>query len=49
MFNKSPLIRQTVAKAGAVIAALGVAILLSGCVIVPAGPYYYHPHHYWGY
>jgi len=29
-------------------AALGVAIMLSGCVIVPVGPYH-HPHHYWGY
>lgn len=29
-------------------AALGIAILLSGCVIVPAGPYYHH-HPYWGY
>jgi hypothetical protein len=27
-------------------AALGVALLLSGCVVYPAGPYYYHPHYY---
>jgi hypothetical protein len=27
--------------------AVGLAILLSGCVIAPA-PYYWHPHH-WGY
>ncbi len=47
MSDKSPPIRQTAARGLAVIAALGVAILLSGCVIVP--PPYYHPHHYWGY
>jgi hypothetical protein len=30
-------------------AALGLAIMLSGCVVYPAwGPYYHHPHH-WGY
>jgi hypothetical protein len=28
-------------------AAIGLAILLSGCVVYPAGPYY-RPHH-WGY
>jgi len=28
-----------------VAAALGVAILLSGCVVVPVGPGYHH--HYW--
>jgi hypothetical protein len=26
-------------------AAVGFAIMLSGCVVVPAGPYYHH--HYW--
>ena len=29
----------------ALIAAL--AGVLAGCVIVPAHPYYYHPHAYW--
>ena len=31
------------------IAVLAAAILLSGCVVVPAGPGYYHPHrhYYW--
>lgn len=29
-------------------AALGLAILLSGCIVVPVGPYYHH-HPYWGY
>ncbi len=29
--------------------AIGMALLLSGCVIVPCcGGYYHHPH-YWGY
>ena len=33
-----------------VIAALGLAGLLSGCVVYPAGPGYYHAHaHYYGY
>ncbi len=32
-------------KTAAVAATLGLAFLLSGCVIVPVGPYYY-PHHY---
>lgn len=44
MSRKNPLIR----KAATLGAAFGLAILLSGCVIVPAGPYW-HPHHYWGY
>ncbi len=35
-------------KAAGIGAALCVALLLSGCVIEPIGPYY-HPHHYWGY
>ena len=26
-------------------AALGIALTLGGCVVVPA-PYYYRPHHY---
>lgn len=34
-------------------AAVCLAVLLSGCIIVPArgpGPYYHHPHHsYYGY
>lgn len=29
-------------------AILGLAVTLSGCVVYPAGPYYYHPHR-WGY
>jgi hypothetical protein len=29
-------------------AALGLAIMLSGCVVYPAWGPYYHPHH-WGY
>jgi hypothetical protein len=48
MHDKPSLIRQAAARGASMIAALGIAILLSGCVIVPAGPYY-HPHHYWGY
>jgi hypothetical protein len=33
-----------------VAAVLAAALLLSGCVIVPGGPGYYHPHRvYWGY
>jgi hypothetical protein len=48
MFNKSPLIHKAFARGASIVAALGIAILVSGCVIVPAGPYY-HPHHYWGY
>ncbi|WP_428487644.1 hypothetical protein [Rhodopila sp.] len=44
MSRRNPLIRKAIALG----AALGMGILLSGCVIVPAGPYY-HPHHYWGY
>jgi PBP1b-binding outer membrane lipoprotein LpoB len=31
-----------------VAAVLGLAVLLSGCVIYPAGPYDYHPPR-WGY
>jgi PBP1b-binding outer membrane lipoprotein LpoB len=32
-----------------VVSAMAMALLLSGCVIVPAGPGYYHPHrYYWG-
>jgi hypothetical protein len=31
------------------VAVLGLAVMLSGCVVYPAwGPYYGHPHH-WGY
>jgi hypothetical protein len=41
---KSSLIR----KAATVMAVVLMAITLSGCVIVPAGGGYYHPHH-WGY
>jgi hypothetical protein len=44
MSRKTLLLR----KAATVAAAFGFAILLSGCIIAPAGPYY-HPHHYWGY
>ena len=29
--------------------ALCLAVLLSGCVVVPAYGPYYHPHHYYGY
>jgi hypothetical protein len=29
-------------------AALGIAVMLSGCVVYPAWGPYYHPHH-WGY
>ena len=29
-------------------AAVGLALVLSGCVIYPIGGPYYHPHH-WGY
>lgn len=33
-----------------VIGVVCAAVLLSGCVVEPAwGPYYHHPHHYWGY
>jgi hypothetical protein len=35
-------------KLAALAAAFLMAMLVSGCVVVPAGPYY-HPHHYWGY
>lgn len=48
MSDKTQMIRNAVARGSSFIAALGMAILLSGCVIVPVGPYY-HPHHYWGY
>jgi hypothetical protein len=41
MFHSKHLIRAAWA--------VGLAILLSGCVVEPAwGPYYHHPH-YWGY
>jgi hypothetical protein len=32
--------------------AVCLAVILSGCIIVPergGGGYYHHPHHYWGY
>jgi hypothetical protein len=48
MSDKTLLIRKAAARGMSTIVALGLAILLSGCIIVPAGPYY-HPHHYWGY
>jgi hypothetical protein len=38
-----PYVKNTL-RAAAVIAA---AMLLSGCVVVPAGPGYYHPHRYY--
>ncbi len=41
-------VRKAATRGVTFVAALGMAIMLSGCVIVPAGPYY-HPHHYWGY
>jgi len=48
MFATTQQIRKAAARGVTFVAALGMAIMLSGCVIVPAGPYY-HPHHYWGY
>jgi hypothetical protein len=33
-------------RVAAVVAALALAGLLSGCVVYPGGPGYYHPHHY---
>lgn len=47
MSDKTVLIRKAAARGVSVITAIGMAILLSGCVIVPAGPFYHH--HYWGY
>lgn len=38
-----PYLKNTL-RAAAVVAA---AILLSGCVVVPVGPGYYHPHRYY--
>ncbi len=40
-------IRNFVRRGVSVIAALGLAIVLSGCVIVPWQPYH-HSHHHWG-
>jgi hypothetical protein len=40
MIRRHPLIRRAVTLASA----FGLAVLLSGCVIVPVGPYH---HHYW--
>jgi hypothetical protein len=39
----TPSIRRLVS--GAILAV--VAIVMSGCVVYPAGPGYYHPYHYW--
>jgi hypothetical protein len=47
MSANTKLIRKAASRGAKALAALGIAIVLSGCVIVPAGPYY-HPHH-WGY
>jgi hypothetical protein len=35
-----------VSKVLSVTAALALALLVSGCVIYPAGPF--HPYHWWG-
>jgi hypothetical protein len=39
-------------RLAAVVAALALAGVLSGCVVYPAGGYYgggyHHAHHYWG-
>ncbi len=45
---KTRLIRKAAARGAKALAAFGIAILLSGCIIVPGGGGYYHPHH-WGY
>ena len=39
MSDKTLLIRKAAARGMSTIVALGLAILLSGCIIVPAGPY----------
>ncbi len=49
MSAKHPMIRKATAKGVKAIAAAGIAILLSGCIVVPVGGGYYHPHHHWGY
>ncbi len=35
------------AVATRVLAAAGLCIALSGCIVVPGGRPYYHPYHYW--
>jgi hypothetical protein len=40
---------KSLSRFASVAAAILVTSVLSGCVIAPAGPYYYHPHPYWYY
>ena len=41
--TKHSLIRSRLIR---VLAALGIAATLGGCIVVPVGPGYYRPHYY---